>query len=315
MCCLYGMMDYKKNLTSWQKTHIISVLSTFCEARGTDATGIAYQTGGRLHIYKRPVAAHRMRFRIPEKAYLIMGHTRMTTQGSAKRNYNNHPFRGRIRNNDFALAHNGVLQNDVSLRKKKHLPKSKIQTDSYVAVQLLEQNRALDLNSLREMAEQVEGSFAFTVMDTQNNLYFVKGDNPLCIYHYPKTGMYLYASTEEILQKALDALHLPLEKPEKINVSCGELLKIDSNGSITRDSFCDDHLKASYYNSYATRPWGWRCSGYDMAYIKDYYGTDYIEELKSVAGAFGYCADDVEHLLEEGFSPEELEDYFYGCEC
>ena len=315
MCCLYGMMDYKKNLTSWQKTHIISVLSAFCEARGTDATGIAYQTGGRLHIYKRPVAAHRMRFRIPERANLIMGHTRMTTQGSAKRNYNNHPFRGRIRNNDFALAHNGVLQNDISLRKKKHLPKSKIQTDSYVAVQLLEQNRALDLNSLREMAEQVEGSFAFTVMDTQNNLYFVKGDNPLCIYHYPKTGMYLYASTEEILQKALDALHLPLEKPEKINVSCGELLKIDSNGSITRDSFCDDHLKASYYNSYATRPWGWRCSGYDMAYIKDYYGTDYIEELKSVAGAFGYCVDDVEHLLEEGFSPEELEDYFYGCEC
>ena len=235
-----------------------------------------------------------------------MGHTRMTTQGSAKRNYNNHPFRGRIQNNDFALAHNGVLQNDVSLRKKKHLPKSKIQTDSYVAVQLLEQNRALDLNSLKEMAEQVEGSFAFTVMDTQNNLYFVKGDNPLCIYHYPKTGMYLYASTEEILQKALDALHLPLEKPEKINVSCGELLKIDSSGSITRDSFCDDHLKASCYNSYATHPWNWRCN-YDMAYIEAYYGTSYIEELKSVAGAFGYCADDVEHLLEEGFSPEELD--------
>ncbi|MEI3506026.1 MAG: hypothetical protein V8Q32_00580 [Anaerotignum faecicola] len=82
---------------------------------------------------------------------------------------------------------------------------------------------------------------------------------------------------------------------EKINVSCGEILKIDSNGNITRDSFCDDHLKASYYNSYAAHPWGWRC-GYDMAYIKDYYGADYIEELKSVAGAFGYCADDVEHL-------------------
>ena len=142
MCCLYGMMDYKKKLTSCQKTHIISVLSAFCEARGTDATGIAYQTCGRLHIYKRPVAAHRMRFRIPERANLIMGHTRMTTQGSAKRNYNNHPFRGRIRNNDFALAHNGVLQNDVSLRKKNHLPKSKIQTDSYVAVQLLEQRQS-----------------------------------------------------------------------------------------------------------------------------------------------------------------------------
>ena len=105
-----------------------------------------------------------------------------------------------------------------------------------------------------------------------------------------------------------------MEKPEKINVFCGEILKIDSSGNITRGSFCNDHLKASYYNSYATHPWSWRC-GYDMAYIKAYYGTSYIEELKSVAGAFGYCADDVEHLLEEGFTPEELEDYFYGCEC
>ena len=113
MCCLYGMMDYKKNLTSWQKTHIISVLSAFCEARGTDATGIAYQTGGRLHIYKRPVAAHRMRFRIPERASLIMGHTRMTTQGSAKRNYNNHPFWGKCKNTKFALTHNGSVAQTV----------------------------------------------------------------------------------------------------------------------------------------------------------------------------------------------------------
>lgn len=309
MCCLYGMMDYKRNLTAWQKTHIISVLSTYCEARRTDATGIAYHVGGRLHIYKRPVAAHRMRFRIPEKACLIMGHTRLTTQGSEKRNYNNHPFRGRIQNNEFALAHNGVLHNDASLRKKKHLPKSKIQTDSYIAVQLLEQNRVLDMNSLKEMAEQVEGSFAFTVMDAQNNLYFVKGDNPLCIYHYPKTGMYLYASTEEILQKALDALHLPLEKPEKINVSCGELLQIDCKGNLARDCFCTDNLQNTYYGA---RPWIWQCGRNDGISFEDYYGTDYIEELKSVAGVFGFCANDIDCLLENGFTPEELEEYFYG---
>ena len=309
MCCLYGMMDYKRNLTAWQKTHIISVLSTYCEARRTDATGIAYHVGGRLHIYKRPVAAHRMRFRIPEKACLIMGHTRLTTQGSEKRNYNNHPFRGRIQNNEFALAHNGVLHNDVSLRKKKHLPKSKIQTDSYVAVQLLEQNRALNLNSLKEMAEQVEGSFAFTVMDARNNLYFVKGDNPLCIYHYPKTGIYLYASTEEILKKALDALRLLLEKPEKINISCGELLQIDCKGNLTRDCFCTDNLQNTYYGA---RPWIWQCGRNDGISFEDYYGADYIEELKSVAGAFGFCANDIDCLLENGFTPEELEEYFYG---
>lgn len=311
MCCLYGIMDYKHNLTSWQKTHIISVLSAHCEVRGTDATGIAYNAGGRLRIYKRPIAAHKMKFLIPEEAHLVMGHTRLTTQGNAKRNYNNHPFRGQIDNKEFALAHNGVLHNDFTLRREKALPKSKIQTDSYIAVQLLEQKRALDLKSLKYMAEQVEGSFAFTVMDHRNSLFFVKGDNPLCIYHYPKTGLFIYASTEEILLKALNTLKLPIEKPEKIMVSCGDILKIDHKGNITRSCFCTDKL---YTDHYAAHPWSWGYGCYSSRTRKNHYSENYIEELKSVASAFGYCPDDVDSLLEDGFTPEELEDYFYSCD-
>lgn len=37
MCCLFGMIDYGHTLTLKQKNHILAVLSTFCEARGTDA--------------------------------------------------------------------------------------------------------------------------------------------------------------------------------------------------------------------------------------------------------------------------------------
>ena len=55
MCCLFGLMDYGHSLTTRQKTKIISVLSTACEVRGTDATGIAYNSGGKLRIYKRPL--------------------------------------------------------------------------------------------------------------------------------------------------------------------------------------------------------------------------------------------------------------------
>ena len=42
MCCLFGLIDYGRTLTPKQKNHLLAVLSTFCEARGTDATGIAY---------------------------------------------------------------------------------------------------------------------------------------------------------------------------------------------------------------------------------------------------------------------------------
>ena len=63
-----------------------------------------------------------------------------------------------------------------------------------------------------------------------------------------------WKTTEEILKKALDALRLPLEKPEKINISCGELLQIDCKGNLTRDCFCTDNLQNTYYGA---RPWIW----------------------------------------------------------
>ena len=99
----------------------------------------------------------------------------------------------------FALAHNGVLWNDGWLRQVQELPKTQIETDSFVAVQLIEQKSALDFDSLQYMAEQVEGSFTFTVLDKEDNLYFVKGDSPMCICQFPKLGFILYASTEERL--------------------------------------------------------------------------------------------------------------------
>ena len=43
-----------------------------------------------------------------------------------------------------ALAHNGVLYNDRELRREQHLPTTPIETDSYIAVQLLEQGQQLD---------------------------------------------------------------------------------------------------------------------------------------------------------------------------
>ena len=167
MCCLFGFVDYAGSLSVKQRNRLIRELSIAAEARGTDATGIAYNTSRGLQVYKRPLAAHRLHLRIPAEARAVMGHTRMTTQGSAKKNYNNHPFFGHVKEESFALAHNGVLWNDLELRHAKHLPRTKVQTDSYIAVQLLEQKKSLDFDSLRYMAEQVEGSFSFTVLFNQ----------------------------------------------------------------------------------------------------------------------------------------------------
>ena len=91
----------------------------------------------------------------------------------AKKAYNAHPFQGQIGNKKFALAHNVVLLNDRNdrlLQRSKNLSKTHIGTDSYIAVQLLEKQNALNFNSLRKVAEQVQGTFVFTVLDAQYNV-------------------------------------------------------------------------------------------------------------------------------------------------
>ena len=307
MCCLFGLIDYGHSLTGRQKNQMLSVLASACEARGTDAAGIAYNVGGALRIYKRPAPAHCLRFRVPDTARVILGHTRMTTQGSAKRNYNNHPFLGVAGKDVFALAHNGMLHNDITLRKRMHLPKTKIQTDSYIAVQLIEQKKALNFDSLKYMAEEVEGSFTFTVLDRRDRLYIVKGDNPLCLLHFPSLGLYLYASTEEILQQALSQMDLGTYKPCRIPLDCGEIMRIDRDGTLTRDVFDDYRLFAR-----------WRSPLWNISYRYPWKEAQisvpeesYLDEIKSVASAFGYAPEEIDRLAEMGFSPEELEDYLY----
>jgi len=300
MCCLFGMIDYKHRLTVSEKNHIIAVLSKECEIRGTDASGIAYNHDGGLAIYKRPLPAHKMMWKLKSDTSVIMGHTRMTTQGSEKFNRNNHPFRGNTENQQFALAHNGMLYNDRSLRLEHDLPKTDIETDSYIAVQLIEKSGKVDFPALADMAECLDGSFTITVLDDRENLYFIKGSNPMCIYHWKVRGLYLYASTEEILQNALSKISLNLGRHEKIPIESGEILRIDRNGERQK---CQFTLKPSFA-SFTYVPW----------YSDFLRESNYIDDLKSLSGLFGYTAEDIDELLASGVTPEEIEDWFYSCE-
>lgn len=301
MCCLFGFVDYASSLSVKQKSRLTRELSIAAEARGTDATGVAYNTSRGLQIYKRPLAAHRLHLRIPAEAHVVMGHTRMTTQGSAKKNYNNHPFLGCVKGKSFALAHNGVLWNDLELRHTKHLPRTKVQTDSYIAIQLIEQQKVLNLSSLKCMAEQVEGPFSFSVLSEQDDLWLVKGDNPLTIVHFPKVGVYAYASTSEILNKALARCGNWLGRGEKVDIAMGDIVRIDGNGRITRGTF--DASK------FYCPSWGyWDTSLYPRA---PYSEEEHLALLKSVAKSFGFTSGMIDRLLEQGFSTDDIEELLY----
>ena len=297
MCGLYGFVNYSgekmKNLAD-----LTNSLSEESAIRGTDATGIAFCNSSGISVLKESKSAYRLDFKHSDEIYSLTGHTRHSTQGSEKHNYNNHPFSGKCKNTRFALSHNGVLSNDRTLRKELNLPKTKIETDSYIAVQLIEAAGELSFASLRNMAEPLRGSFTFTVLSPKDELYFVKGDNPMCIYHYPNLGVYLYASTEEILKAALRKLPFRLGRPDRIDIFCGQILCIDAEGHISRSSFDDRNL---YNRLYA--PWySWEPQNTE---------DSYIEDLKSVAAFFGYTPDDVDFLLQQGYTTDDIEELLY----
>ena len=306
MCCLFELIDYKRQLGGGRTGPVIRALASESEARGTDAAGIAYNSAGTLHIYKRPGPAHKLNLFIPEDAFAVMGHSRMTTQGRAKFNRNNHPFAGKVPGTRFALAHNGVLYNDTALRRSRALPDTKIETDSYVAVQLIEQQGALTPASLKAMAEMVEGSFVFTVLDEKDSFYFVRGDNPLCLVQFPRVGLYVYASTREILYAALKRTWLRWETPIEIPVAGGEILTITPEGARMSEHFTCD---GDYFTRWYLRRRGSRLCEPLVSRTE----LPYLRELKNIASYLGYSGDEIDAMLAEGWSTDEIEEAIYGC--
>ena len=302
MCSLFGIYDYRGALNGYQRNKAVNVLAREAETRGKDATGIAYNHKGKMVIFKKALPAHKMRFRIPFGTRVVMGHTRLTTQGSEKNNENNHPFCSR----NFALAHNGVLVNDQSLRISQDLPRTNIETDSYVAVQLLEKEGTLDFNAIRSMAEKLRGSFCFSILSSSNELYLVKGDNPLEIYDFKENGFCMYASTKEILNRSLKQLKLKELKYMNIRPVTGEILKLDRKGNWSKAEF-DFHWRYDYSQKSITRSFGDKANWemlLDYGESLGYYRSDLM-----LLAEYGFEEDEIEEML---MSPRLMNDFLYG---
>jgi len=297
MCAIFGLIDYEHRLTTRAKEKILKVLSKECEIRGTDATGFAFNHNGHISIFKRPLPARKMHLHLPDEVYAVVGHTRMATQGSEKLNYNNHPFPGHTGQQHFALAHNGVISNDKLLREEKKLPEPLIQTDSFIAVQLIEQAGELNFDSLRNMAESLIGSFVFTILDEFDNMYFVRGNNPLAVYHFPNHGFYLYASTKDILDRTLRKIGMNRAAKTPVNTLQGDIIRISAYGDIDRSGF-------DVFNSYNFGHY------YDLRYERQYDSTE-LQQLKEIANCFGIEPEYVELLYNNGFTEDEIEELLY----
>jgi hypothetical protein len=145
------------------------------------------------------------------------------------------------------------------------------------------------------MAEAVIGSFAFTVLDENNTIYFIKGSSPLYLIYFEKSGLYAYASTKTILDKALKQSGLNRQNHSVIQVSDGDIISIDKNGEVKCDKFEFDDFRSLY-------------SGYHYSAPEFYSSYSAEELLLEICSCFGVDEDDVMMLLDYGYSAEEIEE-------
>ena len=116
------------------------------------------------------------------------------------------------------------------------------------------------------------------------------------MYHFPDKGIFIYASTEQILLKALKKLSFTLGKSVRIHLYSGDMLRIDQFGNINRSTF-DDSKIYPFFGGWTSWP------AYDPVRLPYSRDDAYIEDLKAVAASSGLFPEDVDELLADGVSP------------
>lgn len=108
------------------------------------------------------------------------------------------------------------------------------------------------------------------------------------------------------MKTALKQLNMKLGKPTKVKLDCGEILKIDTDGRMTRSQFDDSKIFMGYSH------WP-RCYSHPAVWepVQDSQAS-YIDDLKSVATYYGIWPEDIDEMLADGVTPEEIEELLNG---
>ena len=267
MCGVFGWIRGKECKATAQELYSLTkALAKESEIRGTDASGVATFESGRLFVRKKDVSGSQLVFpKVFGKG--LVGHTRATTQGSEKNNYNNHPFFNPTQT--FVLAHNGVIYNDKKLRDEEKLPATHIETDSYIIPQLIDK---YGMDNLKTVCEKLDGSFAVPIVTKDDKFFFLMGGNPVEMLYVKELDLFIYASTTKILFSAAgDIVRVALGMAQGITVTPVDSLTeltahdfavmsfdegniysyIDNRWSVV-DTFAYDNIRATRYGSWSS---------------------------------------------------------------
>jgi len=239
MCGIAGF--YVRNQEGINLEKLTDELLLGIEHRGQDATGIlAVSEGGEtVTLQKDDIPATyfvQTRDWLPDNLKMLLGHTRLATQGLPKFNENNHPVQFKT---CFA-THNGMIYNDNEILSV-YGPEGKrpAEVDSIaIPVLVAECGFANALDNI----EKLEGSWAIAVADPINNpdeLLLARGhSSPLVFLNHPK--ILIWASTRQAIVDAWEkAVGTPPDITKFDYLDEGKALVVSIAGEVKEQKFMD----------------------------------------------------------------------------
>ncbi len=216
MCGIWSFITKDEKLKSDDVKGIVKELFILSESRGKEASGIASMNHDVIDILKAPIAGSEL---IREKAfeeywirntnevqkeYVLVGHSRLSTNGSEKRGDNNQP----VFDKNIVTVHNGIIVNVEKLwQKYADDIEREHQVDTEIFVKLYErflgENYSVN-KALEKVYSEIQGmASTISILGTQNMVVAASNNGSLyyCISNNKKS--IVVASERLIVSKAI----------------------------------------------------------------------------------------------------------------
>lgn len=233
MCGIFGIAlknQSRKNFLEPTFKHLVEL----SESRGKEASGVIAVSNGNIFVYKEPIPGSRL---IQRRVYknlirgsndLVIGHTRLVTNGSLEDNKNNQP----VVKNGVVAVHNGIIVNDRAIWDKfPHLHRG-LEVDTEVIPSLirafLDEGRTLS-TALHLTYEIIEGTASIAVVfEDRDELVLATNNGSLYFYRNLDKKLFIFASERPILETTLERIGLAGEAGmvEQLKPNWAYILKI-----------------------------------------------------------------------------------------
>jgi glucosamine--fructose-6-phosphate aminotransferase (isomerizing) len=214
MCGIVGVISRgNSNLSGELSRELLKKLLLDSQTRGKDSSGIARVTGDEIRVFKQEIPASELvrsrqyarlvNGRAPD--FVAMAHTRMETNGSFQRAFNNQP----VMKSGVIAIHNGIIVNDGEIwSSHRELHRDyEVDTEALCALVGSKLGEQAPVAAFVSAAKELGGSYSVGLLfEGFDGLLLATNTGSLYTLAAPSLGLFCFASEERFLVSATDEL-------------------------------------------------------------------------------------------------------------